>query len=148
MVGYSCLHGPRGGRGSAVLPGYHSGETGLLRWVEPQLVDVPQETEESAHLLTADGGGQVCDLDDISPRDPTHCTERYRCSKIFQPYLNAVNIWFSARFTPNIQTDSFASPWLGLIRTSETHYRPLQDGSVTAPNSEHCYAPRYSSIWY
>lgn len=75
MVGYSCLHGPRGGRRSAVLPGYHSEETGLLRWVEPQLVDVPQETEESAHLLTADGGGQVCDLDDISPRDPTHGTE-------------------------------------------------------------------------
>lgn len=55
-----------------MLPGYHSGKTGLLGWVEPQLVDVPQETEESAHLLTADGGGQVCDLDDISPRNPTH----------------------------------------------------------------------------
>lgn len=58
-----------------MLPGYHSGETGLLGWVEPQLVDVPQETEESAHLLTADGGGQVRDLDDISPWDPAHCTE-------------------------------------------------------------------------
>lgn len=48
-------------------------ENGLLRWVEPQFVDVSQETEESAHLLTADGGGQVCDLDDISPWNPAHC---------------------------------------------------------------------------
>lgn len=48
-------------------------ENGLLRWVEPQFVDVSQETKESAHLLTADGGGQVCDLDDISPWNPAHC---------------------------------------------------------------------------
>lgn len=48
-------------------------KNGLLRWVEPQFVDVSQEAEESAHLLTADGGGEVCDLDDISPRNAAHC---------------------------------------------------------------------------
>lgn len=60
----------------------------LLRWVEPQFVDVSQETEESAHLLTADGGGQVCDLDDISPWNPAHCIKRYRWYQFLNRYLN------------------------------------------------------------
>lgn len=61
-------------------------ENSLLRWVEPQFVDVSQETEESAHLLTADGGGQVCDLDDISPWNPAHCIKWCRCCKILNRY--------------------------------------------------------------
>lgn len=45
----------------------------LLGRVEPQLLDVPQETEQSAHLLAAHGRGQVGDLDDSSPWYPAHC---------------------------------------------------------------------------
>lgn len=46
----------------------------LLGWVEPQLLDVPQETEQSAHLLAAHGRGQVGDLDDSSPWYSAHFT--------------------------------------------------------------------------
>ena len=48
----------------------------LLGRVEPQLLDVSQETEQSAHLLAAHGRGQVGDLDDSSPWYPAHCANR------------------------------------------------------------------------
>lgn len=71
------------GRGAAVSPGRgRGGGRGLLGRVEPQLVDVPQEAEESAHLFAADGGGQVRDLDDVSPRNPAHC-DKWRKKKSF-----------------------------------------------------------------
>lgn len=81
-------------------------ENGLLRWVEPQFVDVSQEAEESAHLLTADGGGEVCDLDDISPRNAAHCIKWNRCSKTLNCYLNSVILYFSPRFMQYIQTEA------------------------------------------
>lgn len=51
----------------------NAGVGGLLGRVEPQLFDVSQETEQSAHLLAAHGRGQVGDLDDSCPRYPAHC---------------------------------------------------------------------------
>lgn len=84
----------------------NTAENGLLRWVEPQFVDVSQEAEESAHLLTADGGGEVCDLDDISPRNAAHCIKWNRCSKTLHRYLNSVIFYFSARLMQYIQTEA------------------------------------------
>lgn len=48
----------------------------LLGRVEPQLLDVSQETKQSAHLLAAHGRGQVGDLDDSSPGYPAHRARR------------------------------------------------------------------------
>lgn len=64
--------------GVSVLYVAHFGrerEGGVVGRVEPQLLDVSQETEESAHLLAAHGRGQVGYLDDGCPRYPAHCAD-------------------------------------------------------------------------
>lgn len=54
--------------GLLLLPSFYrsGGRRGphLLRGIEAQLLDISQEAEESSHLLTGHGGGQVRDLDD------------------------------------------------------------------------------------
>lgn len=70
--------GQRQGRASAALPSWPCRvRWSLLGRVEPQLLDVSQETEESAHLLATHGRRQVGDLDDSSPWYPAHFTAEW-----------------------------------------------------------------------
>lgn len=73
------------GRVSVLYITHFGGERqrGIVGRVEPQLLDVSQETEQCAHLLAAHRRGQVGDLDDSSPRYPAHCAKLINAWTIF-----------------------------------------------------------------